>query len=168
MKKHISEFIISIVALLYGVFLLLAGLDVFPFTISEAAFISTCVCLLASSAVVFAVQRNPIGLFFAVAFAVLTLAATLLLVGFTSRNVYPLYIASVFAGGAVVFATKAQLRRFSRFSLAALGGTMILMLESFGALKTEIVLPILVIYLAFMGIIYALLKLKDKGDKEEA
>lgn len=167
MRKHLSELIISVIVLIYGVFMLLAGLNTFPFSVSEAAFVATCTCLLLASAVVATVQKNPIGLFFTLVFAVLLVAAAMLALGYSSRNVYPLYIASVFVGGMGV-SPKLTYKRFFFVSAVLTLASLILLIESFGVLNFSAVMPILIIYFAIIGILYASLKLKKrKSDKEE-
>ncbi len=164
MRKHVSESIISIIVIIYGVFMLLTGLGIFPFSLKNVAFIATCMCLFISSLIVAVIQHNPIGLFFTVTFAVLTFAGILLLVGYTSRNIYPVYISSVFAGGVGIYAMLPYLRRMLKVSLAMLGGVAILLLESFEVLHISIVLPILIIYFAILGLIYSLLRLSVKEE----
>lgn len=165
MKKHISELIVSGIALLYGLFLLFAGIEIFPFSIGRVAFLSTCVCLFAMSLAVATVQRNTIGLFFTFTFAVLIVSAVVMMFGYTSRNVYPLFIASVFCGGMGISPKLPAFRPFC-LSLAMVGATLILMLESFNVLAVSVVLPILVIYFALLGITYALIALRKKSEEE--
>ncbi len=167
MRKHISELVISAVILIFGIFMLLSGLDVFSFTAKRVAYISVCVCLFAIGTAIAVIQKNPIGLFIALFFAVLTVSASMLLAGYTSRNIYPIYVMAAPVGILGIAKRLPCFRIAACVSAAIIGAALILMFESFTVLKTGVVLPIVIIYISIIGIIYASLKLGKKSEKEE-
>lgn len=167
MRKHVSELVISAVILLFGIFMLLSGLNVFPFTAKKVAYLSVCICFFAIGTAIAVIQKNPIGLFIVLFFAVLTVSASLLLAGYTSRNIYPIYIMAAPVGALGIANRLPCFRITACVSAAIIGAALILMFESFAVLKIGVVLPIVIVYFSIIGIIYASLKLGKKSEKED-
>lgn len=155
---HITELISATIVTVTGIFLLLAGLNVFSFPIEKCLLISIYLCFFAISLVIAIMQKNMIGVCFTWAFALLILAQSIVLMGYGHRVVYPIYIAALPIGifNAAIYINAPKLCKvMAALAIAAL----MLFLESSELLPIGAVLPIISVYFGIIGIIYAGMRL---------
>lgn len=165
-KKVIaSELASAAMATVCGIFLLLAGLGVFPFGIERCWLAAVFCTLFFISLAVTIIQKNPICLFFCYLFGVLT-AAQIGALFFTYRCVYPLFVAALPIAGAGVSPKTHYAKKLLAVSLVTAVGALILFIESTGLLSVKVVLPAEAVYFGVAGIIYAARRLKNSTEKE--
>lgn len=169
MKKHVSELLCAVVMTVSALILLLAGLSVFAFSIKDCLFPVLSGCFFCTSLIVATVQKNRIGLSFCLLFATLLVASIFIAIGYSSRNVYPLYIASVPIGTIGIAPQTPHPRKVFCGASAVIGATILLELEGFGILSVAVVLPMIALYFALIGVIYSVVKIIvfKKTDKEK-
>lgn len=166
---HVTELISGICIVITAIFLLLAGLNVFPFSIGECWLISVFVCFFVISLFIAILQKNHIGIFFTSLWFLLILSQILVLIGLAHRQIYPIYVVAVPLGLINTTVTvKAATKLFKiAFTLTVAG--LLLFLESMSVLSIGIVLTIIVLYFGLLGIVYAVIKLRkektQQGDK---
>lgn len=164
---HITELVSAVAVSVTGVFLLLAGLGVFPFTVGQCWLMAVYTCMVFIALFVAISQKNSIAIFFSWVIGALIVAKVMMLSGFSARNIYPLYIIAIPLG----VANGAMFTRYAaktiKACLAVVGVGLILLLESTTLLPLSVVLPIVAIYLGVLGAIYAATRLrKNKIHKE--
>lgn len=163
-KVCITELISAIIALLTGVFLMLAGLKVFPFSIGECWLMAVYVCFFWVSLVAAVIQKNSIAGCFTVILAVLIVAQIFVLSGCTHRQIYPFYIIALPMGIAGGWSNTHYAARVISVCLAVTIAGLLLFLESTSLLPIAVVLPLIAVYLSVIGIVYAAVRLRTKNN----
>ncbi|MCH5164635.1 MAG: hypothetical protein J1F36_06435 [Clostridiales bacterium] len=157
---HIVELISALAVAITGIFLTLTGLNVFPFSIDKCWLMSVYICLFIISLAASVAQKNAIGIFFCCIFALLIIAQTFVLIGYSHRTIYPIYIIAIpfgCIGGAL---QSPYARKVCLIMLAIIGAGLLLLLESTGVLSIKIILPLIAAYFGVLGVIYATVLLK--------
>ena len=166
-KVHIVELASAFIIVLTSVFLLLAGLDMFSFSIGSCALIAVFACFTLISLITAIVLNNSIALAFCWIFGLLLIAQVFIAFGLEPRNVYPIYVIAL-PLGAANGAAKARLPSMVIIvALAVVGVGLILLLESCCVLSLEVVLPIIAIFIGLFLSLYALSKLRSKSSRDD-
>lgn len=160
-KKQIklSRLIIGAVSVLAGVFLLLAGLGVFPFTFKQAVLPAL---LIAAGLTLFAlgfVQQNTLLLWLAFPFltaALVTVLASATTMGYS--KLYPIYIFAPAIASLVTAIYDGVWRTHLKIIIPFAAPGILFSLNTFFLVQWKILLPSFVILLGVSAIMYALKK----------
>ena len=160
---HVVELISAAAVAITGIFLTLVAFNLFPFSIDKCWLISVYICIFIISLVVAIAQKNSIGIFFCLIFAMLIIAQAFVLIGYSHRNIYPIYIIALPLGCIGGTIRSEYARKVFAIMLAIIGAGLLLLLESTGVLSIKIILPLIAAYFGVLGVIYATVRLK-KGN----
>ncbi len=163
---HITELISAAAVTLTSVFLILAALNVFPFSIDKCWLMAVYVCLFAISLSVALLQKNVIGIGCVASSIVLIIAQATIVCGMTLKEIYPLYVIFLPIGAVCGSCFARRFDGFFKISAALTGMGLLLFLHSLSVLPIKVVLPVLAAYFGILGVIYAVVKMNGKKYKE--